>query len=66
MFHHVMTGLGAYQHYKLDSHSNKSMAIGVWGNLWLVVTGVGTLMLLGSAVGERGVEDVAKKGRKGL
>lgn len=61
MFHHVATGIGAYQHYKLETHRNTSMVIGVWGNVWLTSAGLGTLALLGSGKGERSVEEVAKK-----
>lgn len=64
VFHHVTTGLGAWQHYKLDSHYNVSMGIGVWGNVWLAVTGLVTLAVLvcGWGEGERVEEVVA--GRK--
>ncbi|CAO2649955.1 Nn.00g012470.m01.CDS01 [Neocucurbitaria sp. VM-36] len=63
VFHHITTGIGAYQHYKLETHYNTSMAIGVWGNVWLTLTGLATLGLLQSEVGSRDVEDVARKGR---
>jgi hypothetical protein len=61
VFHHITTGVGAYQHYKLDSHYNTSMAIGVWGNVWLTLSGVVTLAALLSDAGEKNVESVAKK-----
>jgi mannan endo-1,6-alpha-mannosidase len=63
VFHHITTGVGAYQHYKLDSHYNTSMAIGVWGNVWLTLSGVVTLAALLSDAGEKNVESVAKKVR---
>jgi mannan endo-1,6-alpha-mannosidase len=63
VFHHVTTGLGAYQHYKLETHNNNSMRIGVWGNVWLTLTGLVTLAVLQSYQGERKVEEVAKKVR---
>ncbi|KAF2852540.1 hypothetical protein T440DRAFT_30044 [Plenodomus tracheiphilus IPT5] len=63
VFHHVTTGIGAYQHYKLDTHYNTSMSIGVWGNVWLTFTGLLTWGLLQSRAGERDVEVVAKKVR---
>ncbi|KAL5118581.1 hypothetical protein ACEQ8H_003432 [Pleosporales sp. CAS-2024a] len=44
VLHHVTTGVGAYQHYRLDSHYNVSMAIGVWANVWLAVAGGVTLV----------------------
>ena len=59
IFHHFTTGLGAWQHYKLASHYNTAMGIGVWGNVWLVVTGVFTLLV---AMGE-GEEKGEKKVR---
>jgi hypothetical protein len=63
VFHHITTGFGAYQHYKLDSHYNTSMAIGVWGNVWLTLTGGITLAALLSDAGEKRVEEVTKKVR---
>lgn len=61
VFHHLTTGVGAYQHYKLDSHYNNSMAVGVWGNVWLTLTGLFTLVLMQSAGGDEEVEDVVRK-----
>ncbi|KAH9861072.1 hypothetical protein IAQ61_010808 [Plenodomus lingam] len=61
IFHHITTGIGAYQHYKLDTHYNTSMSIGVWGNVWLTFTGLLTWMLLQSEKGEEDVERVARK-----
>lgn len=63
LFHHITTGFGAYQHYKLDTHYNTSMAIGVWGNVWLTLSGVVTLASLLSVAGERSVDEVTKKVR---
>jgi mannan endo-1,6-alpha-mannosidase len=55
------TGIGAYQHYKLPSHYNTSMSIGVWGNVWLTLTGLLTLAMLQSDAGNKDVEEVTKK-----
>ncbi|KAI8932373.1 hypothetical protein NX059_010562 [Plenodomus lindquistii] len=63
VFHHITTGIGAYQHYKLDTHYNTSMGIGVWGNVWLTGTGLLTWALLQSGKGEEDVEVIAKKVR---
>jgi hypothetical protein len=63
VFHHVTTGIGAYQHYMLDSHYNTSMGIGVWGNVWLTLTGLITLFYLQSGKGDEDVEEVAKKAK---
>ncbi|XP_014557374.1 hypothetical protein COCVIDRAFT_25987 [Bipolaris victoriae FI3] len=61
IFHHVATGIGAYQHYKLPSHYNTSMGIGVWGNIWLSLTGLFTLALLQSDAGDMSVKQAAQK-----
>jgi hypothetical protein len=61
VFHHITTGFGAFQHYKLDTHYNTSMGIGVWGNVWLTLSGVVTLFLLQSDTGEKALEEVTKK-----
>ncbi|KAF2131849.1 hypothetical protein P153DRAFT_334079 [Dothidotthia symphoricarpi CBS 119687] len=61
VFHHITTGFGAYQHYKLDSHYNTSMGIGVWGNVWLTLSGLVTLVALQSDAGDRPVEEITKK-----
>lgn len=61
VFHHVTTGVGAYQHYKLDTHYNTSMSIGVWGNVWLTFTGLLTWGLLASGKGERSVGEAVRK-----
>lgn len=63
VFHHVTTGIGAYQHYKLNTHYNTSMGIGVWGNVWLTLTGLLTWALLQSGKGNENVEEVTKKVR---
>ncbi|KAK8209003.1 hypothetical protein M8818_003967 [Zalaria obscura] len=44
VFHHVMTGIGAYQHYSLPSHYNTAMAVGVYGCAGFAI--LGTLVLL--------------------
>ncbi|KAF2239527.1 hypothetical protein EV356DRAFT_499692 [Viridothelium virens] len=44
MFHHVMTGLGAWSHYVRESHYNTSMAVGVWGCGGLALLGLMTLL----------------------
>ncbi|KAI5240725.1 hypothetical protein E4T42_08283 [Aureobasidium subglaciale] len=48
IFHHVTTMMGAYQHYKLDSHYTTAMWIGVWVNLFLTVVGAIVVGGLGS------------------
>ncbi|KAF1938749.1 mannan endo-1,6-alpha-mannosidase DCW1 precursor [Clathrospora elynae] len=63
VFHHITTGIGAYQHYKVPSHYNTSMSIGVWGNVWLTLTGLFTWTLIQSGAGDRPVEEVTKKVR---
>jgi mannan endo-1,6-alpha-mannosidase len=37
------------------------MSIGVWGNVWLTLTGLFTLVMLQSEAGNKDVEEVAKK-----
>lgn len=44
VFHHVMTGLGAWKHYSLATHYNTSMAVGVWGCAGLAGLGLVTLL----------------------
>ncbi|KAH8723784.1 hypothetical protein GQ44DRAFT_619626 [Phaeosphaeriaceae sp. PMI808] len=63
VFHHITTGFGAYQHYRLDTHYNTGMGIGVWGNIWLTLTGFIILASLLSNVGERSVAEVSKKAK---
>lgn len=63
VLHHLATGVGAWQHYKLASHYNTAMGIGVWGNVWLVGAGVFTL-LVGMVEEGRGVRgEVERKVR---
>lgn len=40
MFHHVTTGLGAYQHWRMPTHHTTAMDIGVYANVVLTVMGV--------------------------
>lgn len=63
VFHHVTTGVGAWQHYKLESHYNAAMGIGVWGNVWLTLTGLFTLLVGMSEQGEEVAREVEKKVR---
>lgn len=63
MFHHLTTGVGAWQHYKLESHYNKAMGIGVWGNVWLVGAGVLTLLVAMTEKGREVGEEVERKVR---
>ncbi|RMY17531.1 hypothetical protein D0866_13442 [Hortaea werneckii] len=51
IFHHITTGFGAYQHWKLDSHHTVAMDIGVYGNVGLTALGVAALVY-GLADGE--------------
>lgn len=61
IFHHITTGFGAYQHWKLDSHHTIAMDIGVYGNVGLTALGVAALVY-GLADGEgEGTEDRRKK-----
>jgi hypothetical protein len=39
------------------------MSIGVWGNVWLTLTGLFTLAMLQSNAGNTPVEEVAKKAK---
>jgi hypothetical protein len=64
VFHHVTTGIGAYGHYKMDTHYNTSMGIGVWANVWLALSGAVTLASLGSGVGEKRLEHVGEELKK--
>jgi len=41
LFHHVTTGIGAYQHWRLTSHHTVAMDIGVYGNVGVVLGGGG-------------------------
>ncbi|KAK4955654.1 hypothetical protein LTR10_006593 [Elasticomyces elasticus] len=44
LFHHITTGIGAYQHWKLETHHTIAMDIGVYGNVALTALGVAALM----------------------
>ncbi|RMY43741.1 hypothetical protein D0865_11033 [Hortaea werneckii] len=55
IFHHITTGFGAYQHWKLDSHHTVAMDIGVYGNVALTALGIAALVY-GLADGEEGTE----------
>jgi len=44
IFHHVTTGIGAYQHWKLESHHTVAMDIGVYGNIGLTLLGMAALV----------------------
>ena len=63
VFHHLTTGVGAWQHYKLESHYNKAMGIGVWGNVWLVGAGVFTLLVAMTEKGREVGEEAERKVR---
>lgn len=43
IFHHVTTGIGAYQHWKLETHHTVAMDIGVYGNIGLTLLGAAAL-----------------------
>ncbi|KAG8631521.1 hypothetical protein KVT40_000661 [Elsinoe batatas] len=57
VFHHVMTGVGAWSHYAKDSHYNTSMGVGVWGCTGLALLGLVTL------VAPEGVSGLREEGR---
>lgn len=44
VFHHIMTGIGAWNHYAKDTHYNTSMGVGVWGCSGLALLGLLTLV----------------------
>ena len=44
IFHHVTTGFGAYQHWKLETHHTVAMDIGVYGNVGLTLLGAAALL----------------------
>ena len=50
IFHHVTTGIGAYQHWAKPSHHTVAMDIGVYGNVFFTV--LGALALLFGLSGE--------------
>ncbi|KAI7280912.1 hypothetical protein KC345_g4479 [Hortaea werneckii] len=62
IFHHITTGVGAYQHWKLDTHHTVAMDIGVYGNVGLTVLGFAALVY-GLADGGEGKEGT-KGGKK--
>lgn len=44
MFHHVTTGIGAFQHWRLPTHHTVAMDIGVYFNVLLTGMGVAALV----------------------
>nr|POE60624.1 aspyridones efflux protein apdf [Quercus suber] len=56
MFHHITTGIGAWQHWRLASHHTPAMDIGVYGNIGLTLLGVLALRYIGT-----GAESVSAK-----
>ncbi|KAK3675259.1 hypothetical protein LTR78_004769 [Recurvomyces mirabilis] len=40
IFHHITTGIGAYSHWRLQTHHTVAMDIGVYGNVALTALGV--------------------------
>lgn len=58
IFHHVTTGVGAYQHWIQPSHTNKAMAVGVYGCGGLALLG---LLALFFGMNEDGGVKEAKK-----
>ena len=48
IFHHVTTGIGAYQHWSRETHNTPAMAIGVYGNIFLTLSGLVALATLGN------------------
>ncbi|WPH01882.1 Hypothetical protein R9X50_00473600 [Acrodontium crateriforme] len=61
MFHHVTTGIGAYQHWVKPSHRTVAMDIGVYGNIGLTVLGVVALM---TSLKDEDEVVVKKRGKK--
>lgn len=55
VLHHVLTGLGAWQHYSQPTHYNTAMAVGVWGCAGFAA--------LGSAVLAFGIGEDGKAGK---
>nr|POE77432.1 hypothetical protein CFP56_09079 [Quercus suber] len=47
MFHHITTGIGAWQHWRLESHHTAAMDIGVYGNIGLTLLGALALRYIG-------------------
>ncbi|GAM88390.1 hypothetical protein ANO11243_064230 [Dothideomycetidae sp. 11243] len=60
VFHHVMTGLGAWEHYAKETHYNTSMGVGVWGCSGLALLGLLTLVAPSSVSGLGGSKERAK------
>lgn len=60
VFHHIMTGLGAWNHYAKDTHYNASMGVGVWGCSGLALLGLITLV---APSGISGLGDEKASGR---
>jgi hypothetical protein len=44
ILHHVATGIGAFQHWRLPSHHTVAMDIGVYGNVALTALGLAALV----------------------
>lgn len=57
VFHHVMTGLGAWSHYAKETHYNTSMGVGVWGCSGLALLGLVTLFAPEDVSGLRKTEE---------
>ncbi|KAK5110289.1 hypothetical protein LTR62_006142 [Meristemomyces frigidus] len=54
VFHHITTGIGAYQHWRLETHHTPAMDIGVYGNVFFTLLGVTALVYgLNESAGER-------------
>ena len=51
IFHHITTGIGAWTHWRLQSHHTVAMDIGVYGNIALTALGVAALVY---GFGEKG------------
>ncbi|KAK4986633.1 hypothetical protein LTR66_001600 [Elasticomyces elasticus] len=45
IFHHLLTGYGAYQHFSKPTHYNNAMAVGVYGSGGLAILGALVLMM---------------------
>lgn len=61
VFHHVTTAHGSWQHYKLDSHYNTAMSIGVWANVWLTLAGLAALVMMPGSQEAGKVRETARK-----
>ena len=60
MFHHVTTGIGAFQHWIKPTHRTIAMDIGVFGNIALTMLGVVALVY---GLGEEGETKRSRKTR---